>query len=1814
MAWKKAVCVVAGLGLCVSVASKTPAVEARFENPKTLLIEFREPMHNWDNALRSDLVRITPALPAKCTWDSDTRLSCHLESAAAQATRYRIELTAGLALQSGKSLGAKALYLETARPSVSARIARWQDGVPSIEVSTDMPVDAAALHATLRLKLDGKPAAFPQPSPLPPAWKGDTRVRFDVRLPAVARENVRLELAVRPGLRATAGPLPGRQESVLLEARLNAPFALLGVACEGVEDDSLATVRGTTVVAACMPGEPVHLVFSRALDSASQSVVERLVMNAMGSSEPDEDRDDRDRWFERESPFTEGGVRERPAQWLRIGEPEPGQAIDFALGSDVRSLGTASLPPVTVRIRAGDSQPHLRSRQRALVAAGTRVPPLVEAVNVGETTLDLSGVGLRSINMQVTARSPRQGSQPHPVRSADADRVLAEGGWVRWTPRQDGHSDHWRMRRSIEFAAPAFDLLALAGRREVLAWANEWDSDAPAAGALIELLWREPGRSEPKVVAQGRTGDDGTALLRLPDDFVMADEESDDAIGNSPAERPMWMLRATQSGSGARRAVLPAGEVDSSHGALGHAPERKTWGVSDRPMYRAGDTVHYRLWQRELDGTRLRAPRAVAPVMLRLQNGDNDKVVLEWQATPAVDGSLSGELALPVHLTDATHCIGIEDGYNTDGSCFFVGTYRAQDLWLEARSRGGVLRDGERFVADIRAGYFSGGPAAGAELTRSVVTLEPEPVESAYPQFDDFTFVAVEDDDTQTVELAGIDDFDTLDREGAVHIDLPVAFEGKPEYVEHRPAFGVLTTEFEASPEDREGTSAYEQATRYARFDHYVGLRSHPDWFGSSEPVSLEAVVITAHGKEVPDARVEVSIDYLASYDWKQRGTPVARCVLRVRTRTSCAFARERTGFYRLTARSGDAAPAVLQRYVWWRGSGLETNVTDPELTVVAQAQDGKPARLLQQAFARARTLLVVTHGGTILGHRVEAIEGNVQELAVRREAGWDGMLEVQALVREVASTKVEDGFRMPVRVESLETYLPAQEPQAIPAPVSLRFAPANAEPGTTARITVRNSSSHARQVTLSVMDDALRAQAQRWLPYADPFGPTSFRESLLMRGSGSVRQYGFDDWTGDEWRWMLPWADAKAAATALRERAQPIVAAPAPAAPASGFNEATTLDRIEVTGSRIKRTDIAESNEAGAPDPVLRLDREARSAGLPGTAAAIRSSFADTALWMPDIRLAPGESRDIEVRLPDNLTRWRAVAWSADEGAGFAMADAALEVGLPVEARLQAPVRIYPGDTSRVTTSVRHIADVPANARTVLSVRARPDADSVDETQMLALAPRGQGSAATVLHPETVGTLELVASASTPAGSDAVAGRIEVASPFVTTRKLQAGWIGEDPISLPLPAVPEHAHDPSLRVSLLRGGAGLTTQWTHDLRTYPHRCWEQILSRAVGAALAIERNDQAWPDAASAVAEALDNAAVFQLDDGGFVYFTGANGYRAEASITLTAYTLRAFALLRELGHRIPGRVESHAHEFLGQVDVPAAGRSDQEIDESAFASFAFAAAGHAPNELRDLDVLWAQWKRLSLPVQVASVQALARAGHPAAARATKRLLESAPLRGAGRSFRLTRRYDAWMSSDLREQCALIDMLGEHPGLAPPRVRRELLTGLNDLYAGGVASVDTQSAAYCLMALHEARDEAASPLQAHAAIGVRERTLQLGTDVARVDWDAGAPAGSRLEVKAVGENVSPASYVAELTYQEDASQAQASAVGLSPARGSARWRVEAGRWTGVARRRLGPGHPRGPHDRAARVRRTDRRCARRPAAHRPGVVGRGHR
>ena len=137
-----------------------------------------------------------------------------------------------------------------------------------------------------------------------------------------------------------------------------------------------------------------------------------------------------------------------------------------------------------------------------------------------------------------------------------------------------------------------------------------------------------------------------------------------------------------------------------------------------------------------------------------------------------------------------------------------------------------------------------------------------------------------------------------------------------------------------------------------------------------------------------------------------------------------CDFPRTRSGRYRITARSGDAAPVEITRYVWAGDDDMHGDVGRTQLELLeAPRRAGAPARiLLKQPKASARVLFVTSTGDGILAHRVETIAGNARGYAIDMAPQWRKQVAITAYVRDAAvPTPSKDGLRMPVQV-SMDT------------------------------------------------------------------------------------------------------------------------------------------------------------------------------------------------------------------------------------------------------------------------------------------------------------------------------------------------------------------------------------------------------------------------------------------------------------------------------------------------------------------------------------------------------------------------------------------------------------------------------------------------------------------------------------------------------------------------------------------------------------------------------------------------------------------------
>jgi len=1769
-------------------ADPTRGIEVDVEDDGVSL-EFPEPMLALDNQPVTGL-RVEPAVPLDCHWSDDTEVGCTVagDRPLPPATRLTIRIAPGLQTAAGKPLGAVVLTAETERPDLDASVADWKAGVPTLVLEGNLPMTAEAVARVVSLGDGERIWRGLRISPLPARrdWNGRQRPRFAVALPPDLPADAVIDVVVDAGLHSSAGPLPSEEAGRLLQFHHAEPFRVRAAACASREREvrDLGPADGLSLD--CVPGEPIAIHFSATLDADARAAFAAALPAGVVLS----------RWATASAPV-ERGVRlsQRTGDVAYLVIDAADARVGFDIGSGLHDVDGRGLWAQTrVELRTGAPRPVLRApATRWLLGDPGRAG--IDAVNAPALTMGIEGLGAAPLREALGIASTR-GTAATAV-SASARRTLGEGGTLRW---QVG-THAWQ---ALRMAAPQFDLGAHVATNEVVAWALDWDDSRSLAGVQVELVRLAPAKDDPAsaptetVVGTARTGRDGVARLVLPDGFARAPK-------TRGTPRASWFLRATH---GARRAVLHLGE-DGDGGLVRVASaEPRLFIATDRPLYRAGDTIRFHGWARVARGGRLLRPEEKA-VELSLVSDAERTELLSWRGTLDAGGAFAGEFVLPSQTVDGDYCFRLDEGEHA--ACIFVGTFRAQDLWAQAATSTPLMRDGDRIILDIEAGYWSGGAASGAEIRRVRTFMEAASPADVYPAFADYAFLDASADEAHSRFAPPAAVTATLDADGRARIGIPVAFVADEEIEEDDardsaslpPAFARMDTTAEVALAGREPVASNRATAHYARHARYVGLRLLPAWFDAATPLRLDAVLVAADGTAVPGETITVTVTRrIEQVDGTTKDEHVATCTLVAGTPAPCDVPRTRSGRYVFTARSGEAAAVVLSRYVWNAADARgEAPKVEPVLEVIEAPTDAKaPVRLLlRQPYARADALLVVSAGGEVLATRTLAIDRAETELTLPTHADDRNRVDLTLRVRERAPAPVDaKGLRTPPRSTALTVAVDVPRPQAPPA-VVVSLDRARAEPGQPVLVRVRNTAATPRNVALAVFDDALRSLAgDRWNDF-DPQGIAW----LGHRGDdwrGRLESIDFSDWNKARWTYALPWDDAKLDASlrgpagimaemrrreagAVR-RAEVVVPefpeeppvvfdavseVDSPASSGMGYaGDSENLDRITVTGSRILRADLLDV----APMFVIKPDADAirRDRALPPAPALlalrVRGAFADTALWQGGLRLAPGEERVFTVTAPDNLTRWRAVAWSADEGEGFDRVEATFDVGLPLEARLDAPVRLYPGDRAELTANLRQSGDAPQRVEVRLAVEAL----GAQAARTLDLAPRGQSSFALDIAADAdAAPRMLVATAHAQAGAqgDAVSQPIELASPRIEAQRVQAGWLGASPLLLPMPTLPAGARDVRLSVTLLPGADALVHGWIDDLHRYPHRCWEQMLSRAVAAAIALERGEGArFPDARASIDDALANVAVFQTGDGGFRYFADASGDDG-GDVPLTAWTVRALRVLAELGHDVPLRALSKADGYLQRRVHPSGS------DPATRIRVAFAAAAQEKPGLAVTDGLWREFAMLPLPAQVAAARAMAAGRHPQARDAARRLLDATTPRGEARVLRAPGRHDRWMSSDLREQCELIALLRRHPSFADIATRRALIAGLGDLYAGGVPEVDTQSGAVCLLALRGLdRDGARTPATLALASGDRKATLALAPggepprlEIAIEPRDAGK--ALRLTPQ-VGGDV-PASYRVEYRYSEDARAANASAIGFALQRD---YRVlRDGRWQPVA-------------------------------------------
>ncbi len=147
----------------------------------------------------------------------------------------------------------------------------------------------------------------------------------------------------------------------------------------------------------------------------------------------------------------------------------------------------------------------------------------------------------------------------------------------------------------------------------------------------------------------------------------------------------------------------------------------KTYAITDRPVYRPGQTVKFNLWVRhakydlENDGN---AAGPTAPVRIDNPKGEN-AFAQDVKANP--DGSFSGEFTLPKDAPLGVYNLHIP---NLGGVTFRVEEYKKPEFEVTVEAPTEPVALGEQIPATIKAKYYFGAPVVKAKVKYKVTRVK----------------------------------------------------------------------------------------------------------------------------------------------------------------------------------------------------------------------------------------------------------------------------------------------------------------------------------------------------------------------------------------------------------------------------------------------------------------------------------------------------------------------------------------------------------------------------------------------------------------------------------------------------------------------------------------------------------------------------------------------------------------------------------------------------------------------------------------------------------------------------------------------------------------------------------------------------------------------------------------------------------------------------------------------------------------------------------------------------------------------------------
>ncbi len=884
--------------------------------------------------------------------------------------------------------------------------------------------------------------------------------------------------------------------------------------------------------------------------------------------------------------------------------------------------------------------------------------------------------------------------------------------------------------------------------------------------------------------------------------------------------------------------------------------------VTDRPIYRPGSTVQFRLLIRLRGPEGYLAPVAGEDVRIEVLGPNGDRVRnIEGKTDEA--GGVSGAHILPDGAPLGRWHFAVfrgKDSLRTEG--FLVEEYKKPEFEVTVTPSEPAIRLGRKAKVKIAARYYFGAPVTNATVTYKV-SREDFVVDfcevreldwlygSGYARrrltYPWLPWSVAADASNDIAERARTKSRREIVASGRAALQPDGSFELEIDTSPAQAALGDRDHLYsvEASVCDASRRTVKESTDIFAtRQEFQAYVETDAGWYGPGSEARVDVRVLTPSGTPVSTAgELRIARIHYGGPDLREITEEIlsrSAATTDAQGRFSVKYAIPREGEYRARFVTQDsAAQSVEGNAVFWvNGPGFDGRVYQfNDLEIITDRSTykiGEVARLLVQVREdHARVLF-----------SDDARDGVLRSWRFLDFPARTTVIEVPIEARHVPNFHVEATVIRNGRVHS-EARSILVPPERAVLDVTVKAERESYAPGAAGRVRVEAKDAAGQpaqgEVVLRVFDSSL-SELSSFLDYS----------SWKDRFHGRVRSHSVQDQStlGGEMPIEGGLAEPQAGSASVPEGwnatwvLEPIRLRLTGEASArarrrgelGGFARYAEPQRVIVTGSYIP------TGETEGPLPVTVY-------GTPAPVV-VRADFADTALWLPRLALGPDGTATADITFPDSVTRWtiRASAISPQTEVGDARASVTTTKGLIV--RLQSPrffierdeVVLSANAHNHLTSAQRVKAELVVPAAQFEPLAAGDPAARREEEGNLILsaeatiAPGSEHRFDWPLRALRPGVAKITVKLLAAEESDAVQMAFPVLLHGIGVQLAAGGAFrpeatGTRTLKLDLPAEIDPAQT-RLEISLTPSLAGVLVDALPYLAGYPYGCVEQTMSR----------------------------------------------------------------------------------------------------------------------------------------------------------------------------------------------------------------------------------------------------------------------------------------------------------------------------------------------------------------------------------------------